>query len=408
VGMFQILRAFAGGCTAMTGIEAISNCAQAFRPPEADNAVTTMKLERTLLYTMFAGITLLAFGFEAWPRDDETVLSQVAREVFGGGIFYYAVQASTAMILLLAANTAYADFPRLSSFMARDRFMPRQFANQGDRLVFSNGVLVLVSLASVLLIAFRGKTHLLIPLYAVGVFLAFTLSQTGMVVHWVRLRGQGWAHRALLNGVGAVLTGIALVVIAATKFTQGAWIVVVLIPLLVIRFRGVHRHYQETAEALELHEFAMPERVTQHVVVPVADIDRVTFHALAYARSVDPAAEAVHVNVDPQATAALQARWPLWAGDFPLTILESPYRSLLEPLRRYLDEVQAKTGVDYINVVIPEFVPNRWWHHILHDQTALLLRWVLLFRKGTLVQSVPYHLEGEGAGPFRPSGATRS
>ena len=252
------------------------------------------------------------------------MLSQVAREVFGGGIFYYAVQATTAMILLLAANTAYADFPRLSSFMARDRFMPRQFANQGDRLVFSNGVLVLVSLASVLLIAFHGKTHLLIPLYAVGVFLAFTLSQTGMVVHWVRLRGEGWAHRALLNGVGAVLTGIALVVIAATKFTQGAWIVVVLIPLLVIRFRGVHRHYQETAEALELHQFAMPERVTQHVVVPVADIDRVTFNALAYARSVDPAAEAVHVNVDPQATAALQARWPLWAGGLPADHLGVP------------------------------------------------------------------------------------
>ncbi len=394
VGMFQILRAFAGGCTALTGIEAVSNGVQAFRPPEADNAAKTMKLERTLLYTMFAGITLLAFGFQAWPKEDETVLSQVAREAFGGGPLYYAVQATTAMILLLAANTAYADFPRLSSFLARDRFMPRQFANQGDRLVFSNGVLVLVSLASVLLIAFHGKTHLLIPLYAVGVFLAFTLSQTGMVVHWVRLRGESWAHRALLNGVGACLTAVALVVIAATKFTQGAWIVVALIPLFAIFFRRVRRHYEELAETLQLRHFAMPDRVTQHVVVPVSNIDPVTYQALMYARSIDAQAEAVHVSVDPRATEKLRTRWALWAGEFPLTILESPYRSLIQPLREYLDNLQRKTGVDFINVVIPEFVPAHWWHHVLHNQTALLIKGALLFRKGTLVQSVPYHLQG--------------
>ena len=392
VGMFQILRAFSGGCTALTGIEAVSNGVQAFRPPEADNAAKTMRLERTLLYTMFAGITLLAFGFEAWPKDDETVLSQVAREVFGGGIFYYAVQATTAMILLLAANTAYADFPRLSSFLARDRFMPRQFANQGDRLVFSNGILVLVSLASVLLILFHGKTHLLIPLYAVGVFLAFTLSQTGMVVHWVRLRGEGWAHRTLLNGVGACLTAVALVVIAATKFTHGAWIVVLLIPLCVVGFRSVHRHYEEIGEELLLRQFEVPDRVTQKVVVLVGGIDRGILNALIYARSLSPDAEAVHVSVDPGATERLKARWPLWAGDFPLTILESPYRSFIQPLRKYIDDLQEKTGVDYITLVIPEFVPGRWWHNLLHNQTALLIKAAFLFRKGTAVWNVPFYL----------------
>jgi amino acid transporter len=393
VGMFQILRAFSGGCTALTGIEAVSNGVQAFRPPEADNAAKTMKLERTLLYTMFAGITLLAFGFEAWPKEDETVLSQVAREVFGGGPFYYAVQATTAMILLLAANTAYADFPRLSSFLARDRFMPRQFANQGDRLVFSNGVLVLVTLSSLLLVLFHGKTHLLIPLYAVGVFLAFTLSQTGMVVHWVRLRGEGWTHRALLNGVGACLTAVALVVIAATKFIQGAWIVVLLIPTGVLIFRQVHRHYEQIAGATQLRQFAVPERVTQRVVVLVGGVDRGTVNALAYARSFGAEVEAVHVSVDTKAAEALKARWALWAGDFPLTVLESPFRSLIQPLREYIEDLQQKTGADYITLVIPELVPGHWWHHLLHNQSALLIKAAFLFRKGTVVLNVPYHLE---------------
>ncbi len=401
VGMFQVLRSFAGGCTAITGIEAISNGVQAFRPPEADNAAKTMKLERTLMYSMFGGITLLAFGFQAWPKEGETVLSQIAHEVFGGGPFYYAVQASTAMILLLAANTAYADFPRLSSFLARDRFMPRQFANQGDRLVFSNGVLVLVSLTCVLLVVFGGSTHLLIPLYAVGVFLAFTLSQSGMVVHWVRLKGTGWARRALLNGVGAVLSAVVLVVIAATKFMQGAWIVVALIPLCVLWFRRVHRHYAEIGEAMQLRQFEVPERVTQNVLVLVGGMDRGVVNALTYARSLSPEAEAVHVSVDTRAAEALRARWPLWAGGYPLIILESPYRSLTGPLREYVDELQEETGADYITLVIPEFVPNRWWHHLLHNQSALLIKWAFLFRKGTVVLNVPYHLERERQGALR-------
>ncbi len=390
---FLILRAFASGCAALTGVEAISNGIPAFRPPESENASTTLTWMSGILLTLFLGITGLAYLYGVVPREEETVISQIARAVFGDTPIYFAVQAATMLILILAANTSYADFPRLSSILARDRFLPRQFANQGDRLVFSNGVLVLAGLASLLLILFRGETHALIPLYAVGVFLSFTLSQAGMVAHWVALRGEGWSHRALVNGVGAVTTAVALAVIVTTKFWGGAWIVVFLIPLGVAAFRQVHRHYREIGEALQLRQFEVPDRVTQRVVVLVGAIDRGTVNALIYARSLNSEPEAVHVSVDPRATEALKARWGLWAGEFPLTILESPYRSLIQPLREYIDELQRKTGADYITLVIPEFVPGRWWQHLLHNQSALLIKAAFLFRKGTVVLNVPYHLE---------------
>ncbi len=392
VGMFQVLRAFASGCTALTGIEAISNGVQAFRPPEADNAAKTMRLERTLLYTMFAGITLLAFGFQAWPKEDETVLSQIAREVFGGGPFYYAVQATTAMILMLAANTAYADFPRLASFLARDGFMPRQMANRGDRLVFSNGVLVLVSLASVLLILFRGSTHLLIPLYAVGVFLAFTLSQAGMVVHWVKLREGRWLHSALLNGLGAILTALALVVIAITKFMHGAWIVVVLIPLIVLGLMRVRRHYEYVRSRLSLEGAARPRIGKNPVVVLVAGIHKGVVEALEYAKSISPNVTAVTVDLETTKTARLRLQWAEWAPDVPLVVLESPYRSILQPLLEYIDRMERQGEGRYMTVVLPEFIPSHWWEHFLHNQTALLIKAALLFKPGKVTVSVPYHL----------------
>ncbi len=389
---FLILRAFASGCAALTGVEAISNGIPAFRPPESENASTTLTWMSGILMTLFLGITGLAYLYGVTPREEETVVSQIGRAVFGETPIYYAIQAATMLILILAANTSYADFPRLSSILARDRFLPRQLANQGDRLVFSNGVLVLAGLASLLLIIFRGDTHALIPLYAVGVFLSFTLSQAGMVAHWLVLKGEGWVHRALVNGVGAITTAVALAVITATKFFHGAWIVVLLIPLGVWTFRKVHRHYQEIGAAMQLRQFEVPERVTQRVVVLVGSVDRGVLNALIYARSLSPDAEAVHVSVDAGATQNLKARWPLWAGDFPLTVLESPYRSLIAPLRDYIDELQQKTGADYITLVIPEFVPGKWWHHLLHNQSALLIKWAFLFRKGTVVLNVPYHL----------------
>jgi amino acid transporter len=388
-----ILRAFASGCAALTGVEAISNGIPAFRPPESDNAATTLTWMSGILMTLFLGITGLAYLYGVAPRPEETVVSQIARGIFGYGPIYLFIQAATMMILILAANTSYADFPRLSSILARDRFLPRQFANQGDRLVFSNGVLVLAGLASLLLVFFRGETHALIPLYAVGVFLSFTLSQAGMVARWAGLRGEGWVHRALVNGVGALATGVALAVIVATKFTHGAWIVVVLIPAGVVLFRRIHRHYDESSGAMQVRQFEVPERVTQRVLVLVGGIDRGTVNALIYARSFGAEVEAVHISVDTKAAQALEARWALWAGDFPLTVLESPYRSLIQPLREYMDDLQKKTGADYITLVIPELVPSRWWHHLLHNQSALLIKAAFLFRRGTVVLNVPYHLE---------------
>ncbi len=390
---FLILRAFASGCAALTGVEAISNGIPAFRPPESENASTTLSWMSGILMVLFLGITALAYLYGVAPRPEQTVVSQIGRTVFGEGVLYYALQASTMLILILAANTSYADFPRLASILGRDRFLPRQFANQGDRLVFSNGVLVLAGLASLLLVLFRGETHALIPLYAVGVFLSFTLSQTGMVAHWFVLRGDGWVHRALVNGVGAAATAVALGVLVYTKFTHGAWIVVVLIPIQVCVFFKIRRHYLRFSEAMQLRQFEVPERVTQRVLVLVGSVDRGVVNALTYARSLSPEAEAVHVSLDAKAAEGLKARWPLWAGEFPLTILESPYRSLIQPLREYIDEVQKKSGADYITLVIPEFVPGKWWHHLLHNQSALLIKWAFLFRQGTVVLNVPYHLK---------------
>jgi amino acid transporter len=392
VGWFQILRAFAGCCVAVTGIEAISNGVQAFRPPEADNAVKAMRLERTMMYTMFGAITLLAFGFQAWPKEDETVLSQVAREVFGGGPLYYAVQATTATILLLAANTAYADFPRLASLLARDRFLPRQLANRGDRLVFSNGIVVLSALSSVLLVAFHGKTHLLIPLYAVGVFLAFTLSQTGMVVHWMGLRGERWIRSALLNGVGAVLTAVVLVVIAATKLTEGAWIVVLLLPCVILLFRKIRRHYLHVASQLTLEGFREEAPTGHTVVVPVSGIHRGVVTALHYAQAIASDVEVVTVGVDPVGTEQTRMQWAEYAPGVPLVVLDSPYRSVVQPIREYLENVKGRSARHLVTVVLPEFVPAHWWEHLLHNQTALALKAVLLYSKGTVVTSVPHHL----------------
>ena len=393
VGWFQILRAFSSGCTALTGIEAISNGVQAFRPPEADNAIATMKIERTLLYTMFAGITLLAFGFQAWPKEEETVLSQIAREVFGTGPLYYGVQVTTALILLLAANTAFADFPRLASFLARDGFLPRQFANRGDRLVFSNGILILGLTTSGLLVLFGGSTHALIPLYAVGVFMAFTLSQAGMVLHWRREGGPRWWQHAVINGLGAALTGIALVIIGATKFTHGAWIVVLLIPCIVAAFLAVHQHYQRVAKQLSLEQFAR-HRLKRHLaLVFVSGLHQGVLNALEYAKNMSPDVQAVTVDLDSTATAKLRLKWQEWAPEIPLLVLESPYRSMVEPLRRYVDQVQRGEVTDMITIILPEFVPKRWWHHLLHNQTALLIKGAFLFRPGTIVVSVPYHLQ---------------
>ncbi|PYM33220.1 MAG: amino acid permease [Candidatus Rokuibacteriota bacterium] len=391
VGLFLILRAFSSGCTALTGVEAVSDGVPAFKPPEAQNARIVLTWLGAILITLFLGITVLAYDFGLVPRADETVVSQLARHVFGGGVFYYVIQAGTMLILLLAANTSFADFPRLSFFLARDRFIPRQFATQGDRLVFSNGIVILGGVATVLLIVFRGDTHALIPLYAVGVFLSFTLSQASMVRRWWRLREEGWWWRSWLNGLGAVVTGFVMLTIAATKFTDGAWIVVLLIPTLVAAFVVIHRHYEEVAQQLSLEGFEPPPPITNTVLVLVGDIHRGVVKAIQYAQTLSPNAKAVFVEIDPERTRRLEEKWGKWGMGVPLIVLSSPYRSLLGPLLEYIDNLQ-KDPHRMVTIVLPEFIPARWWQLGLHNQTALLIKGAMLFRKNVIVTDVPYHL----------------
>ena len=390
---FLILRAFASGCTALTGVEAISDGVPAFRKPEADNAKRTIAWMAGILLILFLGVTFLARAYEVLPREGETVVSQLARMIVGTSPFYYVIQAATALILLLAANTSFADFPRLSYFLARDRFLPRQLVNRGDRLVFSNGVIVLALLASLLLVLFGGDTHALIPLYAVGVFISFTLSQAGMVRRHLRLRETGWQRGILINGAGAVTTAVVLTVVGGTKFVDGAFLVLVMIPILVGMFYAIHRHYRQVAEQLRLKHFAVPDKMTHAVLLLVSDVHMGILNALNYARAISPEVEAVYVSLDEEATKQMRLRWGLWSGGVPLVILDSPYRSVVQPLIEYVNKIQAERQVDFVTIVLPEFVPARWWHHLLHNQTALRIRAHFLFRKGTVVINVRFHLE---------------
>ena len=442
--LFLLLGAFSNGCAALTGIEAISNGVQAFKKPEAHNAATTLIWMALLLTTMFLGTSVMAYLYHVHPRANETVISQFARIMFTGplGWFYYVVQAATAAILVLAANTAFADFPRLSSLLARDRFLPRQFANRGDRLVFSNGIVILAIFSGVLVIAFGGDTSRLIPLYAVGVFLSFTLSQTGMVVHWLRerkkLREQvkaepvakvkpnngyeltplpdieleneeihrsyfvtdevtastNWKKSLLVNAVGALATFVVLCVFIATKFIHGAWIVVVVIPLLVVFFRTIHKHYLMVAKQLSMDGLDRLKPIKHRVIVPISGIHRGVVCALEYARSIGSEnVQAVYVDFEEEATANLKEKWERWAAGVQLVVLPSPYRELTRPLLKHINRLLRENNVDMITVVLPEFIPARWWQHILHNQSSLLLKGSLLFKKGVIVTSVPYHLE---------------
>ncbi|MBI1962814.1 MAG: APC family permease [Candidatus Rokubacteria bacterium] len=395
LGVFLLLRSYAAGCTALTGVEAVSNGVQALKPPEGRNAQTVMTWLGVISIAMFLGITYLAYDFGIIPGGDETVVSKIARRVFGTGVLYYAVQASTLLILVLAANTSYADFPRLSSILARDRFVPRQFANQGDRLVYSNGILILSGFAIVLIVAFAGDTHALLPLYAIGVFISFTLSQGGMVRRWLRLREKGWRWRVWVNGVGAVVTGVVLLTLAVTKFVEGAWIVVVVIPLLVGTFLVMHRHYDEVARELSLEGFEVPPEFQHTVLVLIGDVHRGVVRAVQYARTLAPAAtvRAVFVETDPAQTSRLEEKWSKWGLGVPLVVLTSPYRSLLRPFLDHVDQIQARGDDQMVTVVLPEFLPRHWWQHVLHNQTALLIKGALLFRKNTVVADVPYLLK---------------
>jgi amino acid transporter len=391
---FLMLRAFASGCTALTGVEAISNGVRAFRPPEAKNASITLCWMAVILGSLFVGITFLANLHGLTPKEGETVVSQLARSIFGGGFFYYLVQVATALILILAANTSYADFPRLSSLLGQDQFLPRQLANRGDRLIFSNGLIMLGVLAALAIVIFRGDTHALIPLYAVGVFLSFTLSQAGMVKHWVTGKSKGWRKGMVVNGIGALTTAVVLAIIATTKLVHGAWVVLMLLPALVFVFGRIHHYYRLMAAQISLKRLRPRYALREHtVLLPISGLYQQVIPALQYARLLSEDVRVVYVDLDPEATANLRSGWAWWGYDMPLVLLESPYRSIVQPLLQYIERVQEEHPHKVVTVILPEFIPAKWWQHFLHNQTALQIKGALLFKMGVVVISVPYYLK---------------
>jgi amino acid transporter len=394
--LFVVLRAFSSGCTAMTGVEAIANGVTSFKEPRAKNAVATLTMLAVILAVLMLGATALAQRLGIVPVVGQTVISQIGRAVVGGGPFYFAVQFFTAAVLLLAANTCFAAFPTLSSVLARDGFMPRQLTHRGDRLVFSNGILILSLLAGALIVLFQGDTHALIPLYAIGVFLSFTLSQLGMIRRSLRLRERHWGWVLAISSVGSVATALVVVIFAATKFRQGAWIVVLVIPLLILLFLLLKDHYTAFGKALAMEEWSAVAPRRHVAIVPVSGIHRGVANALTYALSVSRDVRAVYIAERPEDGERMEEQWTLWDNGVPLVVLASPFRSVLGPLLQYIDQVDLEfepEGGALVTVVLPEIVPSKWWHHILHNNTALLVKGALLFRKGKICVSVPYHLD---------------
>ena len=413
VTLFMILRAFSSGTTAMTGVEAISNGVPAFREPKSRNAGITLIWMSSILGVLLMAITFLAGQIGAIPSEEETVISQLARTAYGGqGILYLAIIAGTTVILIMAANTSFAGFPRLSALLAIDGFLPRQLAFQGSRLVYSRGIMVLALMACVLIVIFKASVTALIPLYAIGVFLSFTLSQAGMARRWhkigrlapgqeVRERGStlryepGWQLKMVSNGVGAVATAVVTIIFAITKFVDGAWIVILLMPVLAFIFSRIHHHYRSVARHLSLEDYGAPPPVPRHrVILPLSGVHRGTLAALRYALILSDDVTAVHVSIDPDEAERIKEKWEMWGEGVRLVILDSPYRLLLEPLLGYIEEVAAQRQPnETITIVVPQFVPKRRWTNVLHTQTAFMLRLGLLFKPGIVITDVPYQVE---------------
>ncbi len=401
LGVLLVLHAFAAGCTALTGVEAISNGVPAFKPPETKNARRTLLVMALLMGVLFVGsITLTqALGVVAGP--DETILSALARRLLGSGPLYILIQAGTMLILAVAANTSFADFPRVAALLAKDGFLPRQLTSLGDRLVFANGIVLLAAGTGALILIFRGDTHALIPLFAVGVFLAFTLSQSGMVVHWWRERGKGWWVKAGLNGLGAVATAVTLLIVGAAKFVDGAWITILLIPILLAFFLRIRGHYRAVASQLSL-DGTTPEvqRLSPpRVVVPISGVHRGIFSAISYALSISDHVTALYIEIEPGSGRRVRQQWEEWHLPVPLEVVASPYRSIVGPLLDYLDKTDREHHDGRLAaVVLSDLVPARRWHGLLHNQTALALRSALLFRRRRFgfqpaIIDVPYHLQ---------------
>ena len=410
---FLILHAFSSGTAALTGVEAISNGITAFKEPRSHNAGITLLWMAGILGSLFLGISYLTVHIQAVPSEIETVISQLARTIFNGqGFLYLAIISATTVILVMAANTAFADFPRLSALLAGDGFLPRQLAYRGSRLVYSRGIVTLALIACLLIIAFQASVSRLIPLYAIGVFLSFTLSQTGMARRWwkigrvkpgeeVKERGsvlhfdEKWNIKFIVNGFGAICTLIVMMVFAITKFKDGAWIVLLLLPILASIFWWIQKHYIQLAKKLSLDNYGAPPYPTRHrVILPISGVHRGSLSALRYARGLSDDVTAIHVSMDQEEAEKLQNKWEQWGDGTRLVILESPYRLLMEPLLEYIEGIEAKRlPNETITIVVPQFVPERWYYNLLHTNTVIWLRLALLFKPGIVITDVPYQVQ---------------
>jgi amino acid transporter len=397
---FIVLHAFAAGCTALTGIEAISNGVPAFQPPESRNARRTLLVMAVLMGVLFLGSIGLTQYLAVVAGPQETILSALARRLLGNGPVYLLIQASTMLILAVAANTSFADFPRVTALLAKDGFLPSPFSNLGDRLVFANGIIVLAVATGVLIVVFGGDAHALVPLFAIGAFLAFTLSQAGMVVHWWRERGSGWWLKAAINGIGSVATGAAVLIIGVSKFAGGAWITILVIPAIVAGFLKIRAHFREVGQQLSLR--GLPPNLKPfpppRVVVPISGVHRGTVDAITYARSIARGVTAVYIELEPDAGQRVRTDFERWWPDVPLVILPSPYRSIVGPLLDFLDETDRQHNDGQLAaVVLPEFIPAKWWQSLLHNQTAWLIKAALLYNRRRfgfqrVIIDVPHYL----------------
>lgn len=395
IGIIMLLKAFSSGCAALTGIEAVSDAVPLFKQPKAKNAQTTLMLMVAILAVLFFGVSYLVYAHNLTHVEGVTLISQLNLLIFGKGFFFYAVQVGVMLILFLAASTAYADFPRVASLLAKDRYAPRQFSSIGDRLVFSNGIIGLSFVAILLVIFFKGRTHYLIPLYSVGVFLSFTLSQAGMVVRHLKLKQKGWQYSIALNGFGMICTAVVLCVVAAFKFTHGAWVVVIVIPAIVYAFHRIHVHYVMFAREISQSHYDMPkcEKISDHVVViPISGLHRGVMNAIRYGMSISHDLRICYVKTDEEAHHRLQSAWQEKFPDMKLVVLDSPYRSVSGPLLEYIGQVSKEHPTEFVTVIFPEFLTAHWHHQLLHNQTAWMLKLALIYKKNVVVTSVKYHL----------------
>ncbi|HDX9580463.1 TPA: APC family permease [Bacillus pseudomycoides] len=395
ISLFFLLKAFSSGCSALTGVEAISNAIPNFKAPAAKNAANTLVMMGAILAVLFTGITFLAYWYGIAPQHNETVVSQIASDIFGRNYVYYFIQGTTALILVLAANTGFSAFPLLAFNLASDKYMPRMFLMRGDRLGYSNGIMTLGIASIILIIAFHGKTEQLIPLYAVGVFLPFTLSQTGMIIKWLREKPAGWLPKLLTNLVGALISLSVLLIFFITKFTH-VWSVVIFLPIIVYIFHCIHKHYDAVGEQLRIDQNEIPHKIEENIViVPVAGITKVVEQSINYAEAIGQTVIAVYVAFDKESEIKMQQKWKEWKPNVRLITVVSSYRNLIRPITKLITIIQDKAEENHhsVTVLIPQFITKKSWHNILHNQSSVLLRIYLLYKKNVIVSTVPYRFK---------------